>query len=171
MWARSLAHIYHGTILRWSLNFVGPLVVTPRRAKYVLVMMEHFSRLIEFVALPQNSTKLAAAAYLDRVLARFGAPAEVLADQGREFLGAFKKLCIKALIDHRTTSRDHSEADGLAERFVQTTKRGLGATRIGTLCCLGLLWAIDLVGMVFWHPTTHSNCCMDLYSRVLIGKS
>jgi hypothetical protein len=27
-------------------------------------------------------------------------------------------LCDKALIDHRTTSRDHPEADGLAERVV-----------------------------------------------------
>jgi hypothetical protein len=29
------------------------------------------------------------------------------------------------MIDHRTTSRDHHEADGLAERMVQTVKRGL----------------------------------------------
>ena len=49
----------------------------------------------------------------------------MLTDQGREFLGAFEALCTKALIDHRTTSRDHPEADGLAERVVQTVKRGL----------------------------------------------
>jgi hypothetical protein len=29
------------------------------------------------------------------------------------------------MIDHYTTSRDHLEADGLAERMVQTVKRGL----------------------------------------------
>jgi hypothetical protein len=34
-------------------------------------------------------------------------------------------LCDKALIDHRTTSRDHPEADGLAKRVVQTVKRAL----------------------------------------------
>ena len=72
----------------------------------------------------QNSSKLATAAFLDRVLARFGAPAQVLIDQGREFLSAFEELCTKVLIDHRTASRDHSEADGLAERVVQTTERG-----------------------------------------------
>ena len=79
----------------------------------------------EFVALPQNSAELAVAVFLDRVLARFGAPAEVLTDQGREFLGVFEELCTKALIDHRTTSRDHPNVDGLAERVVQTTKHGL----------------------------------------------
>ena len=65
---------------RWSLDFAGPLVVTPRGAKYVLVMVEHFSKWIELVALPHNSSELAAMAFLDRVLARFGAPAEVLTD-------------------------------------------------------------------------------------------
>ena len=110
---------------RWSLDFVGPLVVTPRGSKYVLVMVEYFNKWIELVALLQNSSELVAMAFLDRVLARFGAPPEVLIDQGREFLGAFEDLCTKALIDHRTTSRDHPEADGLAKHVVQTIKRGL----------------------------------------------
>ncbi|OAE22432.1 hypothetical protein AXG93_2381s1280 [Marchantia polymorpha subsp. ruderalis] len=60
-----------------------------------------------------------------RVLSHYGAPAEVLTDQGTEFQGEFQVLCDKALIDHRTTSRDHPEADGLAERVVQTVKRAL----------------------------------------------
>lgn len=77
------------------------------------------------MALPQNSSKLAALAFLDRVLARFGAPTEFLTNQGCEFLGIFQALCTKALIDYRTTSRDHLKADGLAERMVQTVKRGL----------------------------------------------
>jgi transposase-like protein len=85
---------------------------------------------LSFVALSQNSTELAAVAFLDRVLARFGAHAEVLTDQKREFLGAFEELCIKALIDYRATSRDQSEADGLAERVVHTTKRGLKKYRL-----------------------------------------
>jgi hypothetical protein len=103
---------------RWSLDFAGPLIITPRGAKYVLVMVDHFSKWIKLVVLPKNSSELAAMAFLDRVLARFGAPTEVLTDQGRKFLESFEALCTKALIDHRTTSRDHPEADGLAERVV-----------------------------------------------------
>ena len=55
---------------RWSVNFVGPLVVTPCGTKYVLVMVEYFSKCIELVVLPQNSAELAATTFLDRVLAR-----------------------------------------------------------------------------------------------------
>jgi len=59
------------------------------------------------------------------VLNHFGAPAEVLTDQGMEFQSEFQVLCDKALIDHQTTSRDHPKANGLAERVVQTMKRVL----------------------------------------------
>ena len=54
---------------RWNLDFAGPLLPTSQGAKYVLVMVEHFSKWIELVALPQNSSELAATAFLDRVLA------------------------------------------------------------------------------------------------------
>ena len=60
---------------RWSLDLAEPLMTTKRGAKYVVVMVEHFNKWIELMALLQNSSKLAMAPFLDRVLARFGAPA------------------------------------------------------------------------------------------------
>ena len=36
------------------------------------------------------------------------------------------------------------------------------AIGIGILYCLGLLWAIDLVGKPHWHPKAHINCCIDV---------
>jgi hypothetical protein len=74
---------------RWSLDFAGPLLITLRHNKYVLVMIEHFSKWIELVALPDKFSERTAYSFLDHVLSRFGAPAEVLTDQGREFLGDF----------------------------------------------------------------------------------
>jgi hypothetical protein len=104
----------------WLLDLAAPLVVTPCGAKYVLVMVEHFSKWIELVVLPQNSTELAAADFLDRMLARFGAPTEVLTYLLGEFLGASEELCTKVFIDHCTTYHNHPEADGLVEWVVQT---------------------------------------------------
>jgi transposase InsO family protein len=110
---------------RWSLDFAGPLPKTGRKNIYVLVMVEHFSKWIELAATSSKASEVVAIEFLDRVLSRFGAPAEVLTDQGTEFKGAFQELCNKAYIDHRVTSRNHPEADGLAERIVQTVKRAL----------------------------------------------
>jgi hypothetical protein len=43
-------------------------------------MVEHFSKWIELVALPDKSNEGVAYFFLDRVLSHFGAPAEVLTD-------------------------------------------------------------------------------------------
>jgi hypothetical protein len=91
---------------------------------YVVVMIEHFSKWIELVPIPESTSHHTAAA-LRRVLCRYGAPAEVLTDQGEEFQGEFAKLLTKLLIDHRLTFRDHPQLDGLAERMVQTVKEAL----------------------------------------------
>ncbi len=40
------------------------------------------------------------------------------------FRGEFQDLLDHALIDHRQTSRNHPQADGLVERMVQTCKKG-----------------------------------------------
>jgi len=93
--------------------------------KYVLVMVEHFSKWIELVPSLDKFSEGVAYAFLDRVLSHFGAPAKVLTDQGTKFQGEFQVLCDKALLNHQTTSQDHPEVDGLAERVVQTVKRAL----------------------------------------------
>ena len=65
---------------RWSLDFTGPLPLTMCHNKVVLVMVEHFSKWIELVALLDKGSEGAAIAFLDRVLSHFGAPIEVLTD-------------------------------------------------------------------------------------------
>ncbi len=56
-----------------------------RHNKYVLVMVEHFSKWIELVPSPDKSRQGVAYAFLDRVFSLFGALIEVLTHQGMEF--------------------------------------------------------------------------------------
>ena len=110
---------------RWSLDFVGPFHITKHHYNYVLVMIEHFSKWIEFVALLGKFTERVAYIFLDQVHSRFGAPADVLIKQGRDFLGEFQTLLEAAYTDHRTTPRDDLKTDGLTKRMVQIVKRAL----------------------------------------------
>ena len=60
--------------------------------------------------------------YIQHVLCRYGAPAVVTTDNGVEFHGELEELLLNAMIDHRYTSRAHPQANGQAERAVQTMK-------------------------------------------------
>jgi hypothetical protein len=41
----------------WNLDFAGPLPLTVRHNRYVLVMVEHFSKWIELVPSPDKSNQ------------------------------------------------------------------------------------------------------------------
>jgi hypothetical protein len=90
-----------------------------------MIMIEHFSKWVELVVLPNKSSHSTNQAFLQQVLSRFGACVKCLTDQGSEFKGEFQDLFDHTLIDHRQTSRDHPQADGLAKKMVQTCKKGL----------------------------------------------
>ena len=54
-----------------------------------MVMIEHFSKWVEVVAIPSKESCETARIFRQYVLCRFGAPAEVLTDQGTKFIGEF----------------------------------------------------------------------------------
>jgi len=88
-------------------------------------MIEHFSKWVELVVLPDKSSHNTSHVFLQHVLSRFGAYAECLTDQGSEFRGKFQDLLNHAFIDHCRISKDHPQANGFVERMVQTCKKGL----------------------------------------------
>ncbi len=114
-----------GMFYHWSCDLAGELPQTSRGNVYIMTMIEHFSKWVELVVLPDKSSRSTSQIFLQQVLNRFGACAECLTDQGSEFKGEFQDLLDHALIDHRWTSRDHPQADGLVERMVETCKKGL----------------------------------------------
>jgi hypothetical protein len=110
---------------RWGVDLAGPFPTTTQGNKYIMVCIEHLSKWIEAVPIPDKTAATVAYAFNLHVLGRFGACAEVLTDQGTEFQGVFASLLQQAYIDHRTTSANHPQADGLAERAVQSVKLAL----------------------------------------------
>jgi hypothetical protein len=95
-----------GMFYEWGVDLCKMPFKSVSGNRYVVVMIEHFSKWIELVPIPETTSHHTAAA-LRGVLCRYGAPAEVLTDEGEEFQGEFAELLAKLLIDHRLTSRDH----------------------------------------------------------------
>jgi hypothetical protein len=115
----------HGLFYRWHIDLAGDFEESVNRKVYVVVMVEATTKWVELVAIPSKHAHHVAAAFNERVLARFGAPAEVCTDNGTEFQGEFEALLQQHDIDHRITSSYHPQANGLAERIVLVLKQQL----------------------------------------------
>ena len=107
---------------RWSVDVAGPFPQSEYGNYYIMVMIDLFSKWVELVAIPTKESCETARVFRQYVLCRYGAPAEVMTDWGTEFRGEFQEMLDEAIFDHRRKSRDHPQADGLAERMVQTLK-------------------------------------------------
>jgi hypothetical protein len=59
---------------------------------YIMIMIEHFSKWVKLVTLPDKSSHNTSQTFLQWVLSRFGACVECLIDQGSEFKGEFQDL-------------------------------------------------------------------------------
>ena len=114
-----------GLFYRWGVDLCGPFDPTARGNKYVMVAVEHFSKYTLLIPLTDKHAAQTSFAFEHHVLGRYGACAEVVTDQGSEWKGEFAALLVSAFIDHRQTSASHPQANGLAERAVQTCKNAL----------------------------------------------
>jgi len=114
-----------GLMYRWGVDLCGPFEKTARGNQYVLVAVEHYSKHLELVPIPDKEPATVAAAFTAAVLGRYGSPAEVLTDRGGEWMKEFDQLLLDCMVDHRRTSASHPPANGLTERAVATVKRAL----------------------------------------------
>jgi hypothetical protein len=110
--------LIQGMFYCWSCDLVGELPQTSRSNVYIIIMIEHFSKWVELVALADKSSYNISQTFLQQVLSRFGVCAECLTNQGSKFRREFQDLLNHVFIDHHWTSKDHPQVDGLAERMV-----------------------------------------------------
>ena len=103
-----------GMFYRWCVDLAGPFPQSEYGNYYIMVMIEHFRKCVQVVAMPTKESCESAKVFRRYVLCMHGTRAEVLTDQGTEFMGEFQEMPDEALIDHCRTSRDHPHADGLA---------------------------------------------------------
>ena len=106
---------------RWervAMDLLDMSVTTARGYRYVLVMVDCFSRWTEACPLPD---KTAHSFFFNQVVCRFGMPIVIHSDQGQEFENKImQELCILCGSHKTRTTPYHPESDGLVERFNRT---------------------------------------------------
>lgn len=70
---------------RVATDIFGPLQRTPRGNKYILVVMDYFTKWVEILAVPYQTAITCADKILNEYIARFGCPLNLHNDQGRNF--------------------------------------------------------------------------------------
>ena len=109
---------------RWdrvAMDLLDMSVTTTRENRYVLVMVDCFSRWTEACPLPDKTTQSVADAFFSQIVCRFGMPIVIHSDQGREFENRImQELCILCGSHKTRTTPYYPESDGLVERFNRT---------------------------------------------------
>ena len=105
---------------RVHLDFLGPFVCSSQGNKYILSIVDQFTKWIEIYALPDQSAQITAKVFFEGWITRFGVPLQVHTDQGRNFTSnLFSDLCRLLDSTKTRTTPYRPSANGQVERYNQ----------------------------------------------------
>ncbi|GFY36525.1 retrovirus-related Pol polyprotein from transposon 412 [Trichonephila clavipes] len=111
---------------RIAFDILGPLPRTASGNKYLLVVMDYFTKWPEVYPIPDQEAPTVAEAVVQHWISRYGVPLQLHSDQGRNFVSAvLKGVCELLGIDKTKTTPLHPQSDGMVERFNRTTLNNL----------------------------------------------
>ncbi|GFU57949.1 retrovirus-related Pol polyprotein from transposon opus [Nephila pilipes] len=109
------------------IDLIGPLPPS-EGMMYCLTYIDRFSCRIEVVPLPDITAKIVGKAFYEHWICRFGVPATIITDQGRQFESKlFRKIAAICGAKVVHTTPYHPQCDGKVERLHRTLKKAIKA--------------------------------------------
>ena len=106
---------------RIAMDIVGPVETSRNGNRYILVLSDYASRFVMTIPMIDQTAKTVAAHLVNEVLTKYGAPEQILTDQGTNFLSELvHQICQLFKIKQLRTTSYHPQTDGLVERFNRT---------------------------------------------------
>jgi transposase InsO family protein len=112
---------------RVNMDHIGPLPMDEDGNKYILVLIDVFSRFVELIAVKDRTAETTAKAIIQWI-GRYGSPYEILSDNAKEYLSDLtEKLLSYADIYHLTIKAHSHEENSIVERVNKEVVRHLRA--------------------------------------------
>ena len=100
---------------------LGPLPVTSSGKKYILVLVDQFTKWVEFYPMADQGAETTARKLVEEFISRWGCPLELHSDQGRNFQSElFSEVCKLLEITRTRTTPYRPSANGQVERYNRT---------------------------------------------------
>jgi hypothetical protein len=152
---------------RWGLDLLGPLPPAQGNLKYVVVVVEYFSKWIEAKPLATITSVTVQKFFWQNIVYRFGVPKAITVDNGTQFdAETFKKFCDQIGTKIHFASVRHPESNGLVE-----SANGIIMTGIMKLIFNQPRgkWPEELIKVVWSHNTTVSRSIGFTPFKLLFG--
>ena len=108
------------------IDIVGPLVTSHNGNKYMLTMIDRYTKWLEVVPIRTVTAENIAEKFYATWVARFGPPSSLISDQGAQFEGQVWHCLMKRLgITKLRTTAYHPQTNGQVERAHLTLKNSL----------------------------------------------
>lgn len=111
---------------QWGIDIVGPLPEAPGKLKYMVVMVDYFTKWIEIEPLACISRRQIIKFVWKNILTRFRMPKTLVSDNELQFTeNPFRYWCTSKGITQRFTSVAHPQTNGQTEVSNQTFINGI----------------------------------------------
>ncbi|KAL2098447.1 hypothetical protein ACEWY4_007654 [Coilia grayii] len=141
---------------------------TIRKFRYVLVVVDRFSRWVEACPAPGPDAETVIKFFTREIIPRFGIPEVISSDNGKAFVEKTWKKIMQALgVKQRYGCIYHPQSQGMVERANGTLK-----AKIAKICTSSNLNWLDALPIALMHMRTQTNRSLNLSPHeILTGRS
>ena len=105
-----------------GMDIMGPLPTTARQKRFLLVVVDYFTRWIELFPLKSTTSIEVSKILMNEVFSRYGLPKHIVSDNGPQFISnLFKNFCNTLGIKQNLTANYHPQSN-MTERVNRTLK-------------------------------------------------
>jgi transposase InsO family protein len=148
-----------------SIDVAGPLATTKAGNRFIIIVVDNFSKYIEAIAVPDFTAETTANFIVNKVFCKYGVINSIHSDQGVNFESELiKEVCMLLKIKKIKSISYHPQSNGQVERAIQTIKAMI------FVLCRGTDWDVCLDQVIYGYNTAVNESTKHTPFEVVFGR-